>query len=202
MVAVVWHQTGMVHENSRQYEAAEHAYQRSLNIKVQTGNRGAQASTLNQLGNLYSSLGRSEDSVRFLRQAAEIFVARGDLSSEGVVRNNIANNLVKLLRYDDARLEIQRAIECKKPFGHAAEPWLTFDILSYLEREVGNEPAALAARKQAFDAYLAYRRDGGASEIDIAQLIALVRQDPDAARAAVDDPEINYAVAAEILLLL
>jgi hypothetical protein len=69
--------------------------------------------------------------------------------------------LLKLERYDEARREIQRAIECFKPFGHAAEPWKTFGILSDLERAVGNVGAAAQAREQALAAYLAYRRDGG-----------------------------------------
>ena len=52
------------------------------------------------------------------------------------------------------------------------------------------------------EAYLAYRRDGGAPQIDPEPLMALVKQDPVAARAAVDDPEITYRVAAEIILAL
>jgi len=44
------------------------------------------------------------------------------------VRNNLAGMFIKLKRYDDARQEIVRAIGCKKPFGHTAEPWKTWDV--------------------------------------------------------------------------
>ena len=201
-VATVWHQVGIVHQNAGGFEAAEQAYQKSLSIKVQIGNRAGQASTLGQLGNLYSKIGRREDAVRLYRQAAEIHVASGDLRLEGGTRSNIADQLIKLGRYDEARREIERAIECKKPFGHVAQPWKTFSILSNLERAVGNQPAAGAARDQALAAYLSYRRDGGAPEIDTAQLVAMVKQDPAAARKTLEDHEIPFRHAAEITLAL
>lgn len=201
-VAGSWHQVGMVHQDAGEYEAAEQAYQKSLNISVQTRDRAAQASTLLQLGNLYSRMGRTEDAVRLYRQSNEIYVANGDLRLEGLTRNNIADELTKRGRYDEARGEIERAIECNSPFGHVAEPWKSFNILSDLETAVGNQPAALAARDKALTAYLAYRRDGGAPQIDPAEAIAMVKQDPDAARTVAADPKINYRVAAEIIRAL
>jgi tetratricopeptide (TPR) repeat protein len=201
-VAGAWHQIGNVLLDAAQYEAAEQAYQKSLNIEVELGNHAGQAVTLNQLGNLYSQMGRAEDSVRLYRQVAGIFVSAGDLRNEGGARANIACELIQLGRFAEARLELDRAIECDKPFGHVAQPWKTFDILSDLERATGNQPAALAARNRALAAYLAYRRDGGDPQIDSSKLIAIVNQDPAAARAAVDDPDISYRTAAEILLAL
>jgi tetratricopeptide (TPR) repeat protein len=191
-VAVSWHQIGIVYEDAGEYGPAEQAYQKSLNIEIQIGNRGGQASSLGQLGTLYSTMGRAEDAVRLYRQAAEIAVQLGDVRSEGLRRSNIANLLVQLRRYDEARLEIERAIECNKPFGHVAQPWRDFDILSDLEQAVGNQPAALAARNQSVAAYLAYRRDGGAPEIDPA---AITNRDP-------ADPDLPYWEAAEIILAL
>jgi tetratricopeptide (TPR) repeat protein len=164
-VATAWNLIGIVCHVAGQYEAAERAYQESLRIVVQRGNRSGEASTLEQLGVLYGLMGRAEDAVRFYRQAADIAVEVGDAAKEGLRRNNIAHELLKLGRPDEARREIQRAIECMKPFGHAAEPWKTFAILSNIERAVGNAPAAAQARGQAVAAYLAYRRDGGESQV-------------------------------------
>lgn len=69
--------------------------------------------------------------------------------------------MIKLKRYDDARREIERAIECDKSYGHASQPWTTYSILCNLERTVGNIEAAGHARDNAIQLYLAYRRDGG-----------------------------------------
>lgn len=161
-VATAWHQIGIVHQEAGDYENAEAAYRRSLEIKSQNDDRVGQASSLLQLGNLYDDeLNRPEEAVVFYRQAADIYVGLGDLRYEGVTRNNIADTLRKLKRYDEARTEIMRAIECKSQVGLAAEPWKSFNILRDIEEATGNPVAARAAWVQARDAYLAYRRQGG-----------------------------------------
>ena len=83
---------------------------------------------------------------------------------EGTSTNNAADSLQKLGRLDEARREVERAIVCNQPFGHAAEPWKTFEVLSRIERDAGRPEAALEARRRAIEAYLAYRRDGGESQ--------------------------------------
>jgi tetratricopeptide (TPR) repeat protein len=201
-VAVAWHQIGMVYHHARQFESAEHAYQRALNICVQIGDPGGQGRTLNQLGNLYASMGRREEAVRLSRQGAEIYVQLGDLLTEGKCRGNTTGQLFELKRFDEARREIERTIECFKPFGHVPEPWKAFYNLSRLERAVGNQRAALEARARAIAAYLAYRRDGGAPTIDPAELIEIAKQNPHAALAALDNLDVNIFVAAEITLAL
>jgi len=177
-VAGVWSQIGNTCRRAGHYEAAEEAYQESLKIDVQTGNRSGEAGTLNSLGILYLRMGRHEETVQFLAKAADIFTHLGDLKHEGSAHYNIAMALIQLGRYDEARSKIERAVECDKPFGHAAEPWKSFGILCDLEHTVGNEPAAREARRQAVRGYLAYRRDGGESQAPGARLSALVAQQP------------------------
>lgn len=162
-VAAVWHQIGIVQQEAEQYEQAETAYRRSLEIETQSNNRAGQASSLTMLGNLSLEVNRPEEAVTFYRQAADIFSEEGlkDLRSEGVTRNNIAATLCKLKRYDEARQEIRRAIECNRQFGHVVEPWTAFNILHKIEAAEGKADAAKVAWVQARDAYLAYRRQGG-----------------------------------------
>ena len=160
-VAVAWHQIGRVHREQKQFDAAERAYRESLKISVQQHNRAGEANSLAELGNLYDDMERWEEAVTFHRQATDIYVSLADLRKEGLARNNIALVLIKLHRYDEARIELKRAIECKQPFGHAARSWTTWANLYDLEIAVGNTQTATAARQQAIDAYLAYRRDGG-----------------------------------------
>jgi tetratricopeptide (TPR) repeat protein len=177
-VAAAWHQIGAVHGATGQYESAEHAYQQSLHIESNRGHRAGEADTLNQLGNLYSLQARREEAVRFYRQAADIYAAPDiqDLAKEGLARSNAAGELIKLSRYDDARHEILRAIECKEPYGHAAEPWKTFGILSDLEQAMGDADRAAAARTRAVEAYLSYRRDGGENHTPGGQLARIVTE--------------------------
>jgi tetratricopeptide (TPR) repeat protein len=176
-VATVWHQIGMVHHNSGQPEAAEEAYNQSLAIKVRLGNQADQASTLGQLGNLYNAvLQRSEEAVAFYRRAAEIYGKSGDLASEGITQSNLANSLLKLQRIEEARQAIRRAIDCDASFGHAAEPWTSWAILTAIETAAGNRAAAAEARYQALTAFLAYRRDGGENQSGSGRLALSVLQ--------------------------
>jgi tetratricopeptide (TPR) repeat protein len=173
-VAAVWHQSGMVHQAASQFEPAERAYRQALVITVRINDLGRQAVTLNQLGLLYNEMDRLEEAATFYRQTAEVFVRLEELAREGAVRSNLANTLTKLGRYDEARQELQRAIECKKPYGHASEIWKPWSILEEIEYATGDAEAAQAARQQAIETYLAYRHAGGASQSPINQLYAVV----------------------------
>jgi tetratricopeptide (TPR) repeat protein len=173
-VAVAWHQIGMVYSETQQFEQAERAYRQSLAIKVQQQNRSGEAGSLGELGTLYEDMGRLEEAVAFYRQTVDIYVALGDLRHEGFSHTNLARTLMTLKRYDDTRQELQRAFECKKPFGHAARPWTTWALLHDLEQAIGNAPAAANAWQQALQCYLAYRRDGGESQEPVASLCAFI----------------------------
>jgi tetratricopeptide (TPR) repeat protein len=169
-MATLWHQIGMIYKNTQQFEQAELAYRQSLALEVQQQNRSGEASSLLELGTLYNAMGRPEEAGAFYRQAADICVTLGDLIHEGLVRSNLARTLMTLQRYDDARQELQRALACKKPFGHAAEPWRTWALLHTLEQATGNAPAAADARQKAVAYYLEYRRTGGGNHAPSAQL--------------------------------
>ena len=161
-VAMTWHQAGIAYQEASQPEAAEDAYRKSLAIHVRLGNVAGQASTLGQLGSLYSDvLGRPEEAAAFHRQAADKYVEIRDQAKEGMVRFNLATTLRKLRRFDEARHEIRRAIECDAQFGHASESWKTWAILADIETDAGNPAAATEAQRKAIACYLAYRRDGG-----------------------------------------
>jgi tetratricopeptide (TPR) repeat protein len=175
-VAEAWHGIGIIHRQQRQFEPAEHAYRQSLTIWVQQRNRAGEAGSLNELGNLYKNWGRLEEAVNYYRQAADIHVELQDRFNEGKDRSNLAATLIKLQRYAEARRELQRAVECGKPYGHAATPWKTWNILRRIEEADGTPTAAAQARAQAIAAYRAYRRDGGESQMPGAQLAALVLQ--------------------------
>lgn len=176
MVAVSWHQTGRGYEEAGEPEAAEDAYRKSLAIEVRLGNLAGQASTLNQLGNLYADIGRPEEAAAFYRQAVDKSVESGDVAKEGTRRSNLAATLGKLGRLDEARREIRQAIECEERFGHAVEPWKTWDILADIETDDGNPTAAAEAKRKAIAGYLAYRRDGGENHDDPGRMSLAVTQ--------------------------
>lgn len=176
-VGVVWHQTGVAYQEAVQPEAAEEAYRKSLAIKVRLGDVAGQASTLGQLGNLYDGvLEHPEEGVAFFRQSIDKYVEIRDRANEGRGRKNLAIPLRKLHRLDEARQEIQRAIECDAQFGHATEPWKTWATLADIETDAGDLPAAAEAKRKAIASYLAYRRDGGENHGVVGRLVHSVTQ--------------------------
>jgi tetratricopeptide (TPR) repeat protein len=161
-VAVIWHQTGMVYEEAGQPEAAEDAYRKSLALGVRLGDGAGQARTLTHLGKLYqATLGRTEESVPFYRQAADTYSDIRDVANEGKARSGLAIALRILRRLDEAREEIRRSIKCAELSGHAIEPWKFWGILVDIEMDASNPAAAAEAKRKAIACYLAYRRDGG-----------------------------------------
>jgi len=156
---------------------AEDAYRRSLAIKVQLGDVAGQAATLVQLGNLYANvLHRTEEAVSFYRQAANKYVELGDPAGEGRTRNNLAETLRTLKRFEDARMEIRRAIECKEPLGHAGSVWNAWAILHDIETAAKFPVAAAEAKRRATEHYLAYRRDGGENHSAIGRISLAIAQ--------------------------
>lgn len=175
-VATVWHQVGVVYREMEQFEQAERAYRQSLAISVQQKNLAGEAGSLSELGALYAQWGRLEEAAKCFRQAADIYVRLKDDNHERGVRSNLAVTLLQMQQYDEARRELLRAIECKEPYGHAAELWKSWDILHDLEQASGNAEAAARARAWAVESYLAYRRAGGQSMSGGAQLCAAAAQ--------------------------
>jgi tetratricopeptide (TPR) repeat protein len=161
MIATAWHQTGIVYKRMQDYEQAEQAYRQSLAIESRQGNQAGEAGSLAELANLYDGWGKLEQALMFYRQAVDIYSRLGDKVGEGRQRSNIADSLIKLQRYDDARSECLQAITCKQAFGHSVQPWISWDILNRLEQACNNPTAAHAAKRQAIQSYIAYRRDGG-----------------------------------------
>jgi tetratricopeptide (TPR) repeat protein len=153
-VATFWHQIGVVYKQAGQFEQAEQAYRQALAIDVQQKNLASEASSLGELGLLYNEMGRLEEAANFYRQAADIHVKLQDLRYEGIDRSNLAITLIRLQRFEEARRELPRAIECSKPFGHVAKPWMTWAILHDLEQATGHLQAAAEARRQAIESYL------------------------------------------------
>lgn len=175
MMSVAYHQIGMVYEETDNFKEAEKAYRQSLAIEIKIKNKDGEASSLGQLGLLYKNNGYLEETVTFLRQACDIYVVLEDLHGEGRQRNNLADTLIELKRYDEARDEIKRAIECKSHFGHAARPWTSFAILHNLESATGKPKAAEQAWGEAFSAYLSYRKDGGYGQSNSSQIVEMFK---------------------------
>ncbi len=170
-VAAICHKMGMVYQDLGNYVQAETAYRQALDINTQHNRLAGQASNLGELGLFYMyKLDRPADAVAFYRQSATIHVRLADLRYEWVSRSNIADALIKLERYDEARTETLRSIECSSKFEHIIEQWKTFAILQKIEIAQNNPAAAKIAWTKAKQTYLAYRQRGGYAQTGLGRL--------------------------------
>ena len=142
-------------------------------MSIEQKNLLDQAKNLGRLGSFYAKVGRTDEAVTFLQQSAEKYVEINNMADEGRVRGNLSITLISLKRYEEARQEVQRAIECFKPYGHSVEPWRAWDKLHEIELADGNKEAAAQAREQAIQLYLAFRSDGGEDQNPGARLCTL-----------------------------
>lgn len=230
----------MVFADAGQPEEAEEACRKSPRLSVQQGDVASQAATLAQLGLVYdNAFGRTEEAVALLQQAIDKFIETNDVAGEGRNRYNLTIRLRKLGRIEEAREQILRAIESKAQFGHALEPWKTWDVLADIEQDAGIPAAAAEAKRKAVASYFGYRRDGGENHSPTGRIALAASQSqradsaPEAAtflerqaedtnatpllpflralqsvvdgsrdRTLAEDPQLNYTMAAEILLLI
>jgi tetratricopeptide (TPR) repeat protein len=176
-VATSWYLSGLAHQKAGEPEAAEQAYNRSLAIRVQLGDKVGQASTLGELGRLYHDvLQRHKQAFDLYQRAADIYRSLGDTLGEGHELHKQALALRELQHFEESRAAIIRALQCKEAFGHEAAPWKSWETLALIETEIGNPSAAAEARKQARATYLSYRRGGGDNQGGSGRLALAIHQ--------------------------
>jgi hypothetical protein len=111
---------------------------------------------------------------RIIAAAADLSAEVGDHRREAALRTNLADCLYRLSRHGEARTEVRHAIDLNRPFGHAADPWAPWGILSAIENDLGNVEAGAVARQEAIAAYESYRRGGGEPRYSSGQLVIQV----------------------------
>lgn len=169
-------QMGIVYSEVNHFGQAESAFVEAWNLSEDSQNRSRSADALTELGNMWNIQDGVEEAIGFYQQAAAVYVELGHKPQEGAVRSNLADVLIKQGRFTEARVELERAIECEIPLGHAAEPWKTWNIVRRLHQEVNDPVAEADAQNQAISSYTAYRRAGGTSQSAWAPLCILVQE--------------------------
>ena len=175
-VATAWHNIGLACSAIGQGDEAERAYREALAIRMNTGPSSAEASTLGELGNLAAARGRLIEAVTFHGLAADLFGVLQNPAAEGSARTIVSRLLVDLRRFDEARRELVRAMECNDRCGHTNVPWEALMSLHALEHAMGHPEAADAARNMAIAGFLDYRVSGGENHDGGVEFIDIVKR--------------------------
>jgi len=172
----VWHQIAMLHRVNQDFDSAKTALESALALLQAQGNAPGVISSLLELGGLSETEENYVDAVDYYRQALKAAEDSDDQYRQVASGNRLADALRQSGNIDEALKVLEQAGNLGQQFGHDAEPWKTWDILSNLESASSNIKGAVAARQRAIEAYTAFRVDGGQNNEGDGQLCAMVLQ--------------------------
>ena len=172
----VWHQVAMLHRVNEDYDNAETALTSALDLLTSQRNVVGVISTLLELGSLNELSGSLSGAVNYFKQATTLAEESGDQFRQAAATNRLADAYRKQGETRLALESLELAGNLGQQFGHAAEPWKTWNILSELHAASNNPEGSDKARQQAIEAYVSYRVDGGSNNEGDGQLCAMVLQ--------------------------
>ena len=172
----VWHQIAMLHRVNQDFDSAQQALESALKLLEAQGNSPGVISSLLELGNLSEAQQAYTEAVAYYREALKAAEDSEDQYRQVVCGNRLADALRQEGSIEEAMKVLETAGELGQQFGHDAEPWKTWNILSNLEAAAKNPKGALAARQRAIETYVAFRVDGGENNEGDGQLCAMVLQ--------------------------
>ena len=172
----VWHQIAMLHRVNQDFDNAKMALESALKMLQEQANAPGVISSLLELGSLSETQDNFSEAVGYYRQALKVSQESNDAYREVVSGNHLADALRQEGNIDEALKVLEQAGNLGQQFGHDAEPWKTWDILSNLESSSNNPKGAMTARQRAIEAYVAFRVDGGENNEGDGQLCAMILQ--------------------------
>jgi tetratricopeptide (TPR) repeat protein len=172
----VWHQIAMLHRVNEDYDSAATALTSALKLLTSQKNTVGVLSTLVELGSLSEQSESLPAAVNYYLQAIKFAEESGDQYRQAAAVNRLADVYRKQGEIKLALEALELAGSLGQQFGHAAEPWKTWSILSKLHTDNNNPEGAEKARQQAIETYVSYRVDGGQNNEGDGQLCAMVLQ--------------------------
>ncbi|MEO6890614.1 MAG: CHAT domain-containing protein, partial [Ktedonobacteraceae bacterium] len=137
--ATVYHNLGIVAQEQRQLEQAEHYLQQALQIEVEYDDRYAQASTYHQLGRVAQEQRQWEQAERYFQQALQIFVEYHDRYAQAGTYHQLGTVAQEQQQWVQARDYLLLALEIFANYDGDYNASITVRNLAHLWRESGDE---------------------------------------------------------------
>ncbi len=147
---------GNCYYKAQQYETAQEAYQQSIEILKQSGNRQDSATVYHQLGIVAQQLREYEEARRNYQQALEIFVEFGDRYSQASTYGQLGTVALELREYDEARRNYQQALEIFVEFGDRYTQARTYHQLGRVAEELREYDEARRNYQQALEIFVEF----------------------------------------------
>ncbi len=115
----------------------------ALPLSRAVGDRGREATTLNNIGAIYSELGEKQKALGYYNQALPLRRAVGDRGGEAATLNNIGRVYLKLGEKQKALEYLNQALPLSRAVGDRGGEALTLSNIAEVERDRGNLQQAL-----------------------------------------------------------
>jgi tetratricopeptide (TPR) repeat protein len=93
-------------------------YEKALPIRREVGDRGGEATTLNNIGRVYDAQGRQQEALEYFEKALLIFREVGDRWGESILLANIGRVLDALGRTAEAVRYFELSVALDEELGH------------------------------------------------------------------------------------
>ncbi|MBE9116965.1 CHAT domain-containing protein [Lusitaniella coriacea LEGE 07157] len=107
-------QQGIQQAQRSQFQAAIQSWRRALQLYREQGNRRGEGNSLNNLGNVYNSLGEYEKAIEFHQQSLTLVREIGNRAGESVSLNNLGLVYESLGEYEKAIEFYQQSLAIKR----------------------------------------------------------------------------------------
>ncbi|MBC8427217.1 MAG: tetratricopeptide repeat protein, partial [Deltaproteobacteria bacterium] len=142
-------QEGIKACNAARYDAAIKAWSTGLKLAEQQNDEQGQANFLNNIGLVYSMIGKYEKAISFLKKALAIVRKIGDVEGEGDALLNSGNVYVYLGQYHEALSYYQKALDITGKTGDVRGEGLAIMNIGSIYVYLGQYQKALSSLQKA-----------------------------------------------------
>ncbi len=135
MKAGVYHQLGIVAQEQRQWDQAEHYYQQALQIKIDFDDRYEQAGTYHQLGIVAQEQRQWDQAEQYYQQALQIYIDFDDRYEQAGTYHNLGIVAQEQRQWDQAEQYYQQALQIFIDFDDRYEQAGTYHQLGRVAQE-------------------------------------------------------------------
>jgi tetratricopeptide (TPR) repeat protein len=160
---------GLVYRNIGDYEASLQSLYKSLSIRGQLKDKGAEAAALTNIGNVYVDVKNYENALSYYRESLRLRESEKNDGSKAAALLNIGTVLALQQHYDEGETYIKEALSIHQQLGNRFGEIRPLNNLGELYAKKGDTAGAM----QCFERSLSLAREVGDKRMEIMTLINL-----------------------------
>jgi tetratricopeptide (TPR) repeat protein len=154
--ASIYHQLGVVAQEQRQWEQAEHYYQQALQIKIEYNARYEQAHIYHQLGMVAQEQRQWPQAEHYYQQALQIYIEYNDRYEQADTYHQLGRVAQEQRQWQQAEQYYQQALQIYIEYNARYEQASTYHQLGRVAQEQRQWPQAEQYYQQALQIYIEF----------------------------------------------